>query len=200
MKSQLTNRKFYNKWLWKITLNIKGVNCFRTVDPRKQDIPKSWHGDILSLANLLKDIQDYQLRIERSHVDVYINTQNHFEKLYKTFEKNVVHYFEPHQSLLDSNEKIIIANKLPHDVYQYKVFLKPHNIKNVEDKLAFLGWLDSQNSKIYISDTVKNWFIHTSWNWDRRYIYVENPETLLLLNMRCPEAVGSTYKYKISDK
>lgn len=200
MKSQLTNRKFYNKWLYKVTLSLKGSNIFRTIKPNVHSIPLYLNGTLLKLAVTLKNIANYQLRIEGHKIDIYINEIEHFNLLINDFKNQLIHQFEPHVDLSASNSKDIIVKKLPFDLYRYKVFLKPHNIKNAEDKRQIITWLESQTPRIRISSSTKSWFIITNWNWDRRYVYVENDESLLLLRLRCPSALGSIHRYKISDK
>jgi len=63
-----------------------------------------------------------------------------------------------------------------------------------------LSWVESQNGKITISTALKEWFISTNWNWDRRYVLVEDEKTLLMLKLKNSDAVGSIYDYVISDK
>jgi hypothetical protein len=63
-----------------------------------------------------------------------------------------------------------------------------------------LDWVESQNGKITISPALKDWFISTNWNWDRRYVLVEDEKTLLMLKLKNSDAVGSIYDYVISDK
>ena len=57
-----------------------------------------------------------------------------------------------------------------------------------------------QGGRILISPIVKDWFIKTEYNWDRRYVLVEDSQTLLLLKLRNSEALGRIYDYVISDK
>jgi hypothetical protein len=40
----------------------------------------------------------------------------------------------------------------------------------------------------------------TDWNWDRRYVLVEDKNTLMLLRLRNSEVVGSVYEFVLSDK
>jgi len=40
----------------------------------------------------------------------------------------------------------------------------------------------------------------TEWNWDRRYMYVEDEMTLLMIKMRSSEVLGRIYEYHIIDK
>jgi hypothetical protein len=51
-----------------------------------------------------------------------------------------------------------------------------------------------------MSDTVKNWFIKTDWNWDRRYVLVEDDQTLFMMQLRSAEVIGKVHEYQILDK
>jgi type I restriction-modification system DNA methylase subunit len=68
-----------------------------------------------------------------------------------------------------------------------------------EGKAEYLSWLDKQKN-VLISEAVKNWFMSTDWNWDRRYILVEDNKTLLFLHMRNADVLGKVYEYVLSDK
>jgi hypothetical protein len=57
-----------------------------------------------------------------------------------------------------------------------------------------------QGDKIRMSKVVKAWFMYTDWNWDRRYLLVEDTPTLLMLQMRSGDAVGKVYEYAVVDK
>ena len=141
-------------------------------------------------------------RIETSYIDIYTNDVSIFDHLTEKFQHIVRSAFSPDANRSDDydNEYHIICKKLPHDRYRYKVFLRPHKLKNDrQGKLDFISWLDTQKN-ILISDAVKGWFITTDWNWDRRYILVEDHKTLLLLKLRNAEAVGKIYEYIVSDK
>ena len=73
-------------------------------------------------------------------------------------------------------------------------------IRSKIDKRIYVEWIKGQHDRILISDAVKEWFVHTDWNWDRRYVLIEDSQTLLMLKLRNPEAIGRVYDYVISDK
>jgi hypothetical protein len=118
------------------------------------------------------------------------------------FQESIKHCFEPDENTenLLTGKRTVVVRKFPHDQYQYKVYLQPHNIKNKEDKRKFLNFLNTQESRIKISEKVKDWFVKTEWNWDRRYMYVQDESTLLMLKMHSAEAIGSVHTYVIYDK
>lgn len=205
MKIKKTKQKFYNKWLYKITLAIKDITDlrYRNYD-YIMDYRNEYNDELIELCSFLKEIpkDDYNTRIERTRIDFYTNNSDKFHELQEKLKNFVVHCYAPEDSKLSSLQKprTIVVNKLPYDRYRYKVFLHPHKVKDREVKQRYIKWLESQGSKVNISNSVKNWFLITQWNWDRRYMYVDTEQTLLMLKMKDPEAIGSVYTYEIHDK
>ena len=219
LKANTTNRRFYNKWLYKVTLNIPGVAIFRQNSLEKIpllnfDGQKHTHStmaraslhrqELIALSSfLLKwDSDLWFKRIECSSIDIYTNDKTMYTDLFLTFEEIACARSEPNEKNLDllENTGSIIVKKLPHNRYAYKAFLLPHKIKDRKDKKEYVNWIIGQNHRILISDAVKEWFITTDWNWDRRYVLIEDSQTLLMLKLRNPEALGRIYDYVISDK
>lgn len=207
-------RKFYNKYLYKISLNAPGVTALRSISPEKfleldlndQDSPyhrNYWFSgcirdrtdvDRICRFLLANDQTDISTRLERNQIDMYTNDKNTYQRASIEFIDLLRYRSEPR---LDINSlDIIPVKKLPHGKFKYKVFLKPHRIKDKESKYQYLNWLESQKKHILMSECVKSWFIHTNWNWDRRYMWVENEATLLMMKLRNPEVLGSVHTYQ----
>ena len=219
LKANTTTRKFYNKWLYKVTLNIPGVAIFRQY--RLEQIPllnfagqrhshstmgrASLHKqELIALSAFLSnwDSELWAKRIECNDIDLYTNDKTMYEELFLNFAEVVSSRSEPNECDLDILEHTgsIIVKKLPHDRYAYKAFLLPHKVKDRQDKREYVDWISGQNDRILISDVVKEWFVKTDWNWDRRYVLIEDSQTLLMLKLRNPDALGRVYDYVISDK
>ena len=222
-KPKLTKRKFYNKWLYKVTLFCPGVALYRllsyeeTIDflsgphPYTKTIFSSHTKalknketllEVTSLLNSL-DPKDFAKRIEVNTIDIYVNNQSLFDNISIKLESLVVARSAPNTTNLEllENTNFILSKHLPHNKYKYKVFLLPHRFKgDTTAKKRYISWLDTQGDRILISDSVKNWFLTTDWYWDRRYMYVEDADTLLLLKMRDSQAIGRIYEYMIVDK
>lgn len=223
LKTKQTNRKFYGKWLYKATLTLPGCFIFRsrTIDEIKQfcleEDPeelryssyRKTHTNrerITDLCNLLDhyDKSLYQIRVERDHIDFYSNDKTFYEDVSTRFEPELKHRFEPNESTLDilnQSANFITVKKLPKNKYNYRVYLLPHKMaKDPEGKEKYVNWLKSQNPRITCSKAVERWFIKTDWNWDRRYVLVEDEATLLMLKLRNSEVVGRIYNFVLSDK
>lgn len=221
-KTKTTNRKFYNKWLYKVSLKIQGAGMFRIrsledvrefcLSEREEHNKhsfayRSWdHKDeLLDLANFLLTQKDkeWSKRIETKIIDFYTNDREFYESLSKEFYDYLIHRFEPSQEskdLLDSASSIIVK-KLPHDRYRYRVYLLPHKLKgDKEAKNKYISWIKAQEDRITCTPAIESWFIRTDWNWDRRYVLVEDEKTLLMLKLRNAEVVGRIYNFVIPDK
>lgn len=151
--------------------------------------------NLLRLANFLVQNSgiDYIKRIERRQIDLYTNDRAFYDELSMKFIDCLRYRSEPRSQIDDD---FILVKSLPHSRFKFKVFLKPHKLQR-EDKIAYLQWLSTQSKKISISESVKNWFIVTQWNWDRRYMWVEDEPTLLMLKLRNSDVIGTVKSYKI---
>lgn len=220
-KVKSTTRKFYNKWLYKVSIEAEGAPMFRSyslqelVDWANSPEPEGrsysynkryWHhrDNIKELATALLsyDKQLWSIRIESSSFDVYTNDPAIYNAIALQFKDIVIHQFEPNldQLTILDNCNSVIVKKLPHDRYNYRVYLQPHKMAgDKEGKTRFVNWLKQQD-KITCTPAVEQWFIKTDWNWDRRYVLVEDEQTLLMLKLRNSEVVGRVYNYVISDK
>ena len=222
-KIKYTNRKFYNKWVYKVSLLIPGVSIMRInsieklINFDKEEMPegngyrqsslikaysnKSYISKLACILNLTQK-DSYAKRIESNRIDIYTNDKSICDSIEKELADKIVYISVPDNNQLDIlNTGLIPVQKLPHGWYKYKVYLLPHKLKNdIQAKNNYLSWLNQQSPKILISEKVKKWFIDTNWNWDRRYIYVQDEHTLLLLKLRSSESMGRVHEYSIVDK
>lgn len=219
-KTKVTNKKFYNKWLYKVTLKIEGAGMLRSPFDQIREVfngpePKSgysyaarnWQhrGSLLDVIDFLesKPADIWTKRIEREYVDFYTNDKDFYEELSTVYENRLVHRFEPAEGQEDLLDKVgqVIVKKLPKNRYQHRVYLLPHKMANRrEEKQQFVDWLKKQSPKITCTPAIESWFIRTDWNWDRRYVLVEDEATLLMLKLRNSEVVGRIHNFIISDK
>lgn len=223
LKTKTTNKKFYNKWLYKTTLRVEGSYLFR--NKSLEEIKEFCNGpapareyyalstkayankdNILKVCNFLEkyNSESYKIRVEQNCIDFYTNDKDFYEDISSTFESMLEHCFEPSESslnILEGSDFTITVKKLPKNIYNYRVYLLPHKLaKDNEAKESFISWLKGQVPKVTCTPAIESWFIKTDWNWDRRYILVDNENTLLMLKLRNSEAVGRVYKFIVSDK
>ncbi len=221
-KHNVTRKKFYGKWLYKTSLKLPGIAIMRmhslqdvidflmknqTEDTLKyQYHRKAYYNkdDIINLCSYLSTLNsdDWSKRIEVNNIDLYTNEASIYEHLCEKYKHLLLLRSEPDLTRVSEyeNQNNIVCKKLPHDRYHFKIYLKPHKMKNDrEAKKQYVDWLDTQKN-VLITAAVKDWFIRTDWNWDRRYILVEDQKTLLFLHMKNPEVLGKIHEYVLSDK
>lgn len=146
------------------------------------------------------DPTQYATRHETRQIDFYTNERSIYDALSQHFESSIIHRYEPSADADLDRSHVIIVDQLPHKRYQYRVYLQPHKLKgDPEAKQKYLDWIVVQD-KILISEAVKRWFLKTDWNWDRRYVLVEDEQTLLMFKLRSNELMGTVYTYVVNDK
>lgn len=221
-KAKTTKRRFYNKWLYKVSLRQNGAGMLRDHDLYQlqdfclssQPVDRHWTSsgrawphrlEILALAEFLSDYdpKSWAKRIEHTTVDLYTNDPKFYKEVADEFANSVLLLSEPDEDSIELLEQhqIILSKKLPHDRYRYRVYLKPHVFgSDVQAKTKYIAWIKSQGDRITLTPAVEFWFLKTVWNWDRRYVLVEDEQTLLMLKLRASDIVGKVYNYVISDK
>lgn len=223
-KTKTTTRKFYGKWLYKVSFRLEGCSLYRTktIDELKDlltgERPEgrnsyatavtAWFNkDVLyEFFTLLEkcNTSSYNIRIESPDLDLYTNDESIYQDFSSKFADVVIHRFEPSESnidLLNSDKNYITVSKLPKGRYNYRVYLLPHKMRNdTEGKIKFLEWMEHRSPTITCTPAIKKWFLFTDWNWDRRYVLVEDESTLLMLKLRNSEVVGKIYNFIVSDK
>ena len=222
-KPKKTKRKFYNKWIYKVSCYLEGayalriwslsdiVNVASGCSPTKNNYwsENNFEKFMNDSANWLKlglvlgpNEDKLQTRIEGNSVDVYTNDKALYDTICDTFKDDNVLWrrFEPtkgtEKQLLDSEYSVFVKH-LPHHRYLYKVYLLPHKLGNVNDRTRLCDWLETQKPKITFTDSIRKWVINTTENWDRRYIYVEDEPTLMMMKLREHQLIGKVYKHII---
>lgn len=222
-KIQPTTRKFYNKWFNKLSFYLPGgrMLSFHSTsdilklmsDPTGSLIGR-WQYESLSAMNACKQDwvkfifllnaipnSDFQKRSESDVVNIYTNDENFIDSAKKDLAHRIVEIYEPtleSLKLLDTEEKILLVNKLPYEKFNFRVIIKPHKLKR-EQKEQFITFLEN-NPGIGIQDSVKEFIRTNEMNWDRRYVYVDTDKTLMLLKLAFTDAVSTIHRYVLNDK
>lgn len=223
IKARRTRRKFYGKWLYKVTVRVSGVSIFRLKsvddvlifcagDPpvdaysfTTRERAYEHRKDISLIASTVStwNSELWTKRIEGDILDLYTNEKAYYDEAATKLSKILVAKYEPIDSILKAldDPTNVIVKKYPHKIYKHKVYLLPHKMVNDPAiRTHYLDWLAQQNPRILITEAVKKWFINTNWNWDRRYVLFEDEKTLLMLKLRNSEVMGKVYNYVLTDK
>lgn len=215
MKTKISKRKFYNQFDYKITLKIEGCGSLRyhsIADSRlwlkDGTLPKFYLSERVQLSViqnkailiclcdiLLKyDNNTWHKRIEGDSIDIYTSNRDLLDDLQTNLMNKVTCIFEPGEDIVKPGT--IKVKKLPQEIYNYRVYLLPHKLRgDPDEKAKYVSWIKNQASRIKITESVEKWFYKTEWNWDPRYILVDNESTLLILKLRNPEIIGRVYKF-----
>lgn len=197
-----TKYKFYKKWDYKVSLYGKNMSYLRYLPVQRLPHNLINNNVIQKLSDFLSELDAscYFKRIESNTLDIYVNDKDLYETVCTKFSDHVRLTSAPAPGVTLCDGTTVRSNKLPYDRYRYKVFLKPHKVIDIQEKIRYLDWLETQEPRVYVSDNVKDWFRKTIYNWDRRYMYVEDDATLLMLKIKNPDAIGTVYNYQIADK
>jgi hypothetical protein len=208
--------------MYKATVSLKGCGIFRNhgfddikafCSGKTTSLSYYDHGNstktnselVLNIVDFLESNPSiaYGKRIQGNFIDFYTNDEKFYRDFLETFEPLIRHGVEPLPGHVDQilNSSDVFVTKLPHGKYKFKVFLLPHRMKsNKDQKQQFIDWVTSQSPRILMSKAVKSWFIRTEWNWDRRYVLVEDEQTLFMMKLRSAEVVGKAHEYQLVDK
>lgn len=221
-KTKTTKKKFYGKWLYKVSLQTGGAPMFRQYSldlfkefaltnesqHRQYSVYKRcwpYRHTLLNIALLLEEFEvgSWTKRVEHNQIDFYTNNIELYDELSSVFAHLVLHRFAPAEGAEQLLEKAstILVKELPHLKYKHRVYLLPHKLKaDKEAKTKFIDWMQLQGDRIICTNAVQTWFIDTEYNWDRRYVLVEDEATLLMLKLRGGTVVGRVYNFEVSDK
>lgn len=158
--------------------------------------------NLLALTAILDQFtrSDYDLRIETDIIDVYTNQEIVFNTLTASLTDNIRFAQKPDDpsGKTLSDKKTILVKKYPQDRFKMRVYLKPHKMDDPNEKLKYLSWLKSCHG-VSISQAVETWFYNTKWNWDRRYVLIDDDKTLLLLKLKNATVIGSVYNLVLQE-
>lgn len=211
IKQKVTNKLFYNKWKLKISFYLpsssftryKSLEEISLLDDKNRS-PYRYYNEFLAHKQSFLDLygfletrdkNSYNIRVESNLFDVYTNDEDIISGLSDIIDHEKIRYVQRpdpgHESLL-SDRKTIIVKKYPQNRFKMRVYLKPHTVTSDDEKLRITNWIKTQPG-ISMSEAVELWFLRTKWNWDRRYLLVEDEKALLMLKLKCPSVVGTVY-------
>jgi hypothetical protein len=163
---------------------------------------QEWVDLVFFIDSFEKD--QWTKRLEGDYIDLYTNNLDFYNGLCEKFPNRIAKRYQPpaglEQEMLDEEKKIFVK-EIPHGVYNYQAYLHPHKLtENLNERTKLADWLELQVPKITFSKSIRKWVLQTRENWDRRYIYIDNDQTLLMIKLRSPELIGKVFKYVKTDK
>jgi len=219
MITQTTTKKYYDKWLYKVTIDVSqysaallNFNKFRnrmkefcengsycwSFSKHQQNLLKLHKDAIIELIDFVDMYPktDWTARTEFD-ISIFTNDVNMYNAISAKFP--ILERWEPDLTnpILDT-PNVISVKKLPYGKYRFKVFLKPHKILDPAEKQEYIKWMNTQVPRITFSEAIQDWIMYTRWSGDARYILVEDEQTLLMLRMRNQAIIGRIYEHVVT--
>lgn len=218
MKTLTTSKRFYDKWLYKVTIDFSdfemSLSRFNKLHSKIKEYCQTgdyfWNFEFWQVESMdahktqilefIDVMESYPKDSWYTRLEYYFTVFTNDIKLYDELSAKyvIVERSEPdlsNISLIEPNT--ISVKKLPFGRYQYKVYLKPHKIVDPVEKLEYIKWMKTQVPRITFSEPIRDWIMYTRWSGDARYILVEDEYTLLLIRMRNQAIIGRIYRHVV---
>jgi hypothetical protein len=204
MKRFLKTRKlFYGKYPYKVCCFIKGSYLISRCNSEEirnfcEDLENKnphynwWNKDLdkkklLEFYETIKPFLDKNLkfRTQNTSFDIYLDNPQLFKELSSTLDPWIIEIHQPatdqELTILTSQNKKIVCDKLPYNKFQYKVYLKYR--ANIEVRQRFKTWVTQYVGKVQYPKAVNRWLDTDSrWPWDP-IIYVSDKNTLVMVGL-----------------
>jgi hypothetical protein len=185
-----TSKLFFDKYKYKIVLRNKSASWFRGNDldhvaSRLLNISPAvyWEKELSTqdrdyaekLVSIMRQCNNYELRIESPLLSFYTNTEADIKKLSKIDITKVKYVVMPDATTSSSlDEHKVIVKRLD---FGYKVSMG----RTTQDFTSFVNWCNG-NPKIRMPKRVKH-DLSKAYSWGGGHFYVKDEKTLLMVKM-----------------
>lgn len=186
-----TNKLFYKKWPYKIECLLSGssyvvrIGLQRTLDwANGLDSRDRWifkNCDRFQIKEFAEKYatfceEEIQVRVEGAHFNIFVGDETLYNKIVGLMQKWVVCVTEPASQeeldlLLNANNKKVICNTIPENIFNFRIYIRPNKFKT-HDRKNFLNWLEKYPGKVKVSGVTKLYLQGTSSFPQRPFIYV----------------------------
>lgn len=221
LKTKITNKLFYKRWLYKIVvtcggishLHRKGIGYILSVE--KMPVLSGWQSTINNtifnnkrqlveigsyLEVCLKD-KKYQIRVESSNLALFTNDADLVDLVLKGLEKHVTELHKPssleHATFLESNKSKVLCDELPHEKYRYKIYFKNGNAPSAEARESFLKWSSKfDDGRIYLPLGTRKILDGSTYPYFYgQYFYAKDNKMASMALMIMGDYMGKTEEY-----
>lgn len=216
---KITNKLFYGKYAYKISISLGGSYAFRytknktdindityilnTFNNRFSKNEKNLINEFLPLAfPLLKD-KNVLKYVSYNTITFYLNDKNLFDIAIKQLKKFILEIHEPsneasEQYLLENNKKII-TKKLPHGKYQFKIIFKRMPVSARE---SFYRWTQAyKNDELKVPDATAKFFKGASnTEYYSHYVYARDEGIKLLVMLAASGCIRRIEEYVLDSQ
>ena len=220
LKINETKKLFYNKFVYKINLELGGVAYLKRMsfeDLKKMQSFGSSFGrhsttrdqaiknkkEIIELGFFLeacKSKYTFHSRAEGSTLSLYSNDENFVNKIKKECKDYTTELWEPAsvqaESFLKSNTRKIICDALPKGKYRYKVHIANASIPT-NSRVSFLNWANKyDDSRIFLPcSTKRNLGEESAGYFYGQYFYTSDDKMLNMSLMFFSDYIQKTEHY-----
>ena len=220
MKVYNTNRLFFKKYLYKVETAIGGASyvkrwgvketlefCNNPESTRGYYFQKSNTVDKGTLKKYITAIEpfldkDVQLRAENNTLSFFLNDEQLYQNLVQAAKPWVRSITEPATkedttALLEGKTSQVLCNELPHEKFQYKVYLRYQMPSHL--RLAFLEWIKNYGDAVRPSKSTLKWMTNHSPYMQDPFIHVSDKNQLLLTKLYLGQYARSTQEFVLRD-
>lgn len=215
MKILKTQKLFYGKWAYKVSVQFRGAHLIRfygaEVLIRRFEDPKDsfrYHSfkeeELIELERFarlihkLQDVTNIKYRYESNTINIFTDTADMYDKIKGMFFSNIKKVWEPadlsEAEYLKDNVNNVVVDFLPYNKYRYKVILKYNAPRSTKESI--ISWL-SNNTHSSRASVATVGFLHSRRYTASPFIYVEDDKTLIFLQLIAGNQINKTEKYII---
>lgn len=213
MKISKTQKLFYGKWPYKVSIQFRGAHLIRFYGAeilihRFNNPNDNFHyhgfkqGELeelercARLIHKLQDIGNIKYRYESNTINMFTDTRDVYDKLRGMFFSNIKEVWEPNDlsevEYLKDNINNVIVEFLPHKKYKYKVILKYSTPARIKESL--IKWIDNNLSTVKVANSTVQFLKSMSYT-QSPFIYIEDSKTLMLFQLIAGDQIKKTEKF-----
>jgi len=191
-----TSKLFYNKWPYKVTCKLEHVSSVMSHRPRfsygyygrhkkvSYDEQMALDAFKKAVTPLLK--KDIQYRVENNYFNIFCSDKKILSQIDKRLNQWIEHIYGPTSDeeleyLTANGHKKRVCDKLPKDIYQYRVYFK-HSMPDTT-KENFLNWSSKYEGKLELSRSTKKWMAGEHHWFQGPFMYVKDGATLSMVGL-----------------
>lgn len=191
-----TNKLFYKKWVYKIECHVHKAYSIKYF---LREFRTNEANQIADVLLSIKELGDFQTRVEGSHFNIFCNSKVVFDKLVESLSQYIRCVCVPLSDqekdfLLGNGNRKIIKDRYHKNIYQYRIYLKD-SLDRFSRK-RFYEWISRYDeTKFYISGNSLKWItgnIHYAAN---PCIYAANSSALSMICLYLGENIKYTEEF-----
>lgn len=157
---QLTSNKlFYRRYPYKLVVNHPAL--------------VTEYG--YSYRDIEAEFSNVRTRYESNRLSIFCLDAETFDIVSGKFKLCVLELHRPAseqeaQYLTESNTRVVLCDKLPHDLYRYKIYFLVDTPISTRKNLS--AWLKNYVNRIHVSNGTKAWLAITTLRWSTRAPFI----------------------------